>query len=50
MARLQALLSDYPELERLAEVRASLTAAPIPTWTAEWQRVALPVFADRTPK
>ena len=41
------LLPDYPELTGLAGIRAGMPALAVPTWAEEWQRVALPVFANR---
>jgi beta-1,4-mannosyltransferase len=46
-ARLRALLDDDPERKRLAALRKAQAALALPTWSEEWRRVALPVFADR---
>jgi len=46
-ARLRALLEDDPERKRLAELRNALAAMASPTWSEEWQKVALPALAAR---
>jgi glycosyltransferase involved in cell wall biosynthesis len=42
---LGAALQDYPQLSRLARIRAAMPALALPGWTEEWRRVALPILA-----
>lgn len=47
--RLSALLRDYPDLARLAQIRAAMPDLASPGWTEEWRRVAASIFADQAP-
>jgi beta-1,4-mannosyltransferase len=49
--RLRALLQDYPQMARLASIRAAMPDLASPGWTEEWRRVAPPIFAgeERSP-